>query len=83
MISTCDKNEEEYKRNLEEYRKEFKATQERVDLLFNELIPMLDKFSIKHLSYNDQGWNQITLEKIKKNEELVRSNINGKNHSFT
>ena len=76
-------NEEEYKRNLEKYRKKFKETQERVDLLFDELIPMLDKFSVKHLSYNDQGWNQITLEKIKKNEELVRSNINGKNHSFT
>lgn len=76
-------NEEGYERNLEKYRKEFKKTQERVDLLFNELIPMLDKFSVKHLSYNDQGWNQISLEKIKENEELIRSNTDGKNHSFT
>ncbi len=76
-------NEEEYKRNLEKYRKEFKETQERVDLLFNELIPMLDKFSTKHFSYNDQGWNSVSLEKIKKNEELIRSNTDGKNYSST
>ena len=76
-------NEERYERNLEKYKKEFKETQERVNLLFNELIPMLDKFSTKHFSYNDQGWNSVSLEKIKKNEELIRSNTNGKNHSFT
>lgn len=67
-------SEERYERNLEKYKKEFKETQERVNLLFDELIPMLNKFSKKHLPYNNQNWTQVSLEKIKENEETIMNN---------
>lgn len=53
---------------LERYRAEKEDVKNKAKVFFDELLPMLDKFSQKHYKYNDQ-WG-YSIEEIRKYENL-------------
>lgn len=65
---TKKQQEKSYMERVERYRYRRKNILKKTEKLFNELLPILDKFSTKHYKYND-GWG-CSIEDIRKNEEL-------------
>ena len=62
------KEEEDFKERVEKYHSKRKAIKNKAEILLNELLPLLDKFSTHHSNYNDQWC--YTIEQIRKFENL-------------
>lgn len=64
-----EQEENDYRDRVKRYYRQRTAIKNKTEKLFNELIPMIDKFSPNHYKYNS-GYGGYEIEDIRKFENL-------------